>query len=151
MATMTTSPRSGLQPVTRFDELFTRFYPELFGLVYRVVGERMEAEDVLQDAFLKLADEPELQTRPDAEVGAWLRHVGMNLAFNRVRSSRRGRARIERVGRMERGDAVRGHAAVAVTLLRNLAGTPRMMDEPFDQVEVVAGLERREPTAERPL
>src|SRR5947199_8686619 len=105
MATMTTSPRSGLQPVTRFDELFSRFYPELFGCVYRVVGERMEAEDVLQDAFLKLADEPELQTRPDAEVGAWLRHVSMNLAFNRVRSSRRGRARIERVGRMERGDA----------------------------------------------
>ena len=66
----------------------------------------------------------------------------------RVRLLRRDR---DQARRMERGDAVRGHAAVAVTLLRNLAGAPRMMDEPFDQVEVVAGLERREPTAERPL
>jgi RNA polymerase sigma-70 factor (ECF subfamily) len=29
----------------------------------------------------------------------------MNLAFNRLRSARRGRARLERVGRMERTDA----------------------------------------------
>jgi RNA polymerase sigma factor (sigma-70 family) len=103
MATMTTS-RDRLQSVTRFDALFARFYPELFGLVYRVLGERMETEDTLQEAFLKLADEPELQARPDAEVVAWLRRVGMNLAFNRLRSARRGQRRLERVGRMERRD-----------------------------------------------
>jgi RNA polymerase sigma factor (sigma-70 family) len=104
MATMTTS-RDGLQPVTRFDALFARFYPELFGLIYRVLGDRMETEDTLQDTFLKLADESGLQARPDPEVAAWLRRVGMNLAFNRLRSARRGRARLERVGRMERTDA----------------------------------------------
>src|SRR5579864_5556085 len=103
MATMTIS-REGLQPVTRFDALFTRFYPELFGLVYRVLGDPMETEDTLQEAFLKLAHESALQARPDAEVAAWLRRVGMNLAFNRVRSARRGRARLQSVGRMERHD-----------------------------------------------
>jgi RNA polymerase sigma factor (sigma-70 family) len=95
-------PISASQPQehvsTRFDALFDRFYAELFGLVYRVLGDRMETEDTLQEAFLKLADAPALQARPDAEVGAWLRRVGLNLAFNRVRSARRARERLERVG-----------------------------------------------------
>jgi RNA polymerase sigma factor (sigma-70 family) len=97
-------PDTGVAPASRFEALFTRFYPELFGLVYRVLGDRMETEDTLQEAFLKLADEPDLQIRPNAEVGAWLRRVGVNLAFNRLRSARRARARLERVGRLERSD-----------------------------------------------
>src|SRR4051795_1413796 len=100
MATMTMSP-NGTQHVTRFDGLFAQFYPELFGLLYRVLGDRMETEDTLQETFLKLSDEPVLQARPDSEVGAWLRRVGLNLAFNRVRSARRAQARLERVGRLE--------------------------------------------------
>jgi RNA polymerase sigma factor (sigma-70 family) len=103
MATMTTS-RDGRRAVARFDTLFARFYPELYGLLYRVLGDRMETEDALQETFLKLLDETDLQERPDGEVAAWLRRVGMNLAFNRLRSARRGRARLERVGRMERQD-----------------------------------------------
>jgi RNA polymerase sigma factor (sigma-70 family) len=88
---------------TRFDALFARFYPELFGLVYRVLGDRMETEDTLQETFLKLADAPALQARPEEEVGAWLRRVGLNLAFNRVRSARRARERLQRVGQLEHG------------------------------------------------
>jgi RNA polymerase sigma factor (sigma-70 family) len=90
--------------LSRFEALFAQFYPEIFGLVYRVLGDRMETEDTLQEAFLKLADEPDLQLRPDGEVAAWLRRVGINLAFNRLRSSKRARARLERVGRLERAD-----------------------------------------------
>jgi RNA polymerase sigma-70 factor (ECF subfamily) len=90
-------------PPTRFDALFARFYPELYGLVYRVLGDRMETEDTLQEAFLKLADATALQARPEDEIGAWLRRVGLNLAFNRVRSARRARERLQRVGRLEGG------------------------------------------------
>ena len=97
------SPVSSSAP-TRFDSLFARFYTELFGLVYRVLGDRMETEDTLQEAFLKLADDAILQARPDPEVGAWLRRVAINLAFNRLRSAKRARARLERVGRLERRD-----------------------------------------------
>jgi len=89
---------------TRFDALFQRFYSELFGLVYRALGDRMETEDTLQETFLKLSDDASLQARPDPEVGAWLRRVAINLAFNRLRSAKRARARIERVGRLERSD-----------------------------------------------
>jgi len=89
---------------TRFDSLFAHFYPELFGLVYRILGDRMETEDTLQEAFLKLSEDAVLQEKPDQEVGAWLRRVGMNLAFNRLRSAKRASARLESVGRQERTD-----------------------------------------------
>ena len=97
-------PDTSAAPASRFEALFAQFYPELFGLVYRVLGDRMETEDTLQEAFLKLSDDAGLQARPDAEVGAWLRRVAINLAFNRVRTAKRAQARIERVGRLERGD-----------------------------------------------
>jgi RNA polymerase sigma factor (sigma-70 family) len=86
--------------VDRFDALFARFYPELFGLVYRVLGDRMETEDTLQETFLKLADNALLQSRADPEVAAWLRRVGLNGAFNRLRTARRSRERIERVAQL---------------------------------------------------
>ena len=99
---------SGTEHATRFDALFARLYPELFGLIFRVLGERMETEDVLQEAFFKLADDANLQRRPDTEVAAWLRRVGLNLAFNQLRSARRARARLEHVGRLEQADADAG-------------------------------------------
>jgi RNA polymerase sigma-70 factor (ECF subfamily) len=89
------------EAVDRFDALFAHFYGELFGLVYRVLGDRMETEDTLQDTFLKLADNPALQTRPDPEIAAWLRRVSLNLAFNKLRSQRRSRERLERVAQLE--------------------------------------------------
>jgi RNA polymerase sigma factor (sigma-70 family) len=97
-------PLTGISSATRFDSLFSQFYSELFGLVYRVLGDRMETEDTLQETFLKLSDAQDLQARPDGEVGAWLRRVALNLAFNRLRSAKRSRARLERVGRLERSD-----------------------------------------------
>jgi len=98
------APAPPAQHVSRFDTLFAQLYPELFGLLYRVLGDRMETEDALQETFMKLADEVDLQARPDPEVAAWLRRVGLNLSFNRLRSARRSRARLERVGRLERTD-----------------------------------------------
>jgi len=104
LAAMVPEARSTSSNDSRFDRLFGHFYPELFGLVYRVLGDRMETEDTLQDVFLKLSDQPELQERPDPEIGAWLRRVGLNVAFNRLRTARRARTRLERVGRLERSD-----------------------------------------------
>jgi RNA polymerase sigma factor (sigma-70 family) len=84
-------------PAERFDELFARLSAEVFGLTYRVLGDRMATEDVVQDTFLKLSSDARLLARPDHEVTAWLRRVALNLAFNRLRSQRRDRARLPRV------------------------------------------------------
>ena len=85
-------PEPGTRAGERFDALFAQFYPEMFGLVYRVLGDRMETEDTLQEAFLKLSHDSALQSRAEREVGAWLRRVALNQAFNRLRSARRSRS-----------------------------------------------------------
>src|SRR5207237_8417709 len=121
----------------RFDVLFHRFYAELYGLVYRVLGDRMEAEDTLQDTFLKLADEPALQQQPEAEVGAWLRRVSLNLSFNRLRSQRRAQARLERVGRLEPvdDDAAESPARIVVRREDQAAVREALADLPERQRE----------------
>jgi RNA polymerase sigma-70 factor (ECF subfamily) len=65
----------------------------LVGLAARVVGS--DAEDVVQEALIKLADDP-VGRRPTVEVAAWLRRVCLNLAFNRRRDLDRWRARAAR-------------------------------------------------------
>lgn len=92
-----------VDPDDRFDDLFRRFYPELFGLTYRLLGDRLDAEETLQEAFLKLASSP-VQARPDAEVAAWLRRVCLNLGSNRLRADRRAQARLDQAGRLEAAD-----------------------------------------------
>ena len=92
-----------VDPAARFEDLFQRLYPKLFGLAYRLLGDRFETEDTLQEAFLKLAEAPVL-ARPDDEVAAWLRRVCLNLGSNRLRDERRARERLERAGRLQSTD-----------------------------------------------
>jgi RNA polymerase sigma-70 factor (ECF subfamily) len=82
-------------PTRRFDELFRRLYPRLYDLCHRLLTDRWEAEDVVQEAFLKLVGAAVID-RPDREVEAWLRRVCLNLGYNRLRGQRRGRERLER-------------------------------------------------------
>ena len=87
----------------RFTGVFRERYRELYGLGYRLLGDHGEAEDVVQETFLKLDGHPVLD-RPDEEVAAWLRRVCLNTAYNRLRGRRRTTARLERAGRAERAD-----------------------------------------------
>ncbi len=82
-------------PTGRFDELFRRLYPRLYDLCHRLLVDRWEAEDVVQEAFLRLVGAAVID-RPDQEVEAWLRRVCVNLGYNRLRGQRRGRERLER-------------------------------------------------------
>ncbi|WP_020671664.1 RNA polymerase sigma-70 factor [Amycolatopsis nigrescens] len=62
----------------------------LFGLAYRLIGSAEEAEDVVQDAFLRWngVDQHEIE-RPSA----WLAKVVTNLSLNRLTSARARRER----------------------------------------------------------
>jgi RNA polymerase sigma-70 factor (ECF subfamily) len=66
-------------------EPFDRLRPRLFGIAYRMLGTRADAEDVLQDAWLRWheADHAALQS---AE--AWLVTVVTRLAIDRLRAAR---------------------------------------------------------------
>ncbi|WP_409492063.1 RNA polymerase sigma-70 factor [Amycolatopsis sp. cmx-11-12] len=72
--------------VTEFEQL----RPTMFGLAYRLLGSAAEAEDAVQDAYLKWAGaERESIESPRA----WLAKVVTNLCLNRLTSARARRER----------------------------------------------------------
>jgi RNA polymerase sigma-70 factor (ECF subfamily) len=94
---------AGVGTPDRFEALFRARYGELHALCYRLLGDHAEAEDVVQETFLKL-DGHRVLDRPDEEVAAWLRRVCLNATYNRLRGQRRTAARLDRAGRLERVD-----------------------------------------------
>ncbi|MFF9818576.1 RNA polymerase sigma-70 factor [Streptomyces sp. NPDC014006] len=70
---------------TALAEEFETHRPRLFGLAYRMLGSAEEAEDTVQDAYLRFsgADRAGI-THP----GAWLAKVVTNLCLNRLTSAR---------------------------------------------------------------
>lgn len=68
-----------------FDEIYSEVAPSVFRYVRRLTGSRAQAEDVLQETFLKfhlqLANETEIQ-----QYRAWLFRVATNVVRDRRRS-----------------------------------------------------------------
>ncbi len=78
---------------TSFDTLFYRHYDRVYGLLFRLVGNRAEAEDLTQEVFLKLhqhafTDKLFSQQR-DHNLSAWLYRVATNMGYNALRSRKR--------------------------------------------------------------
>jgi RNA polymerase sigma-70 factor (ECF subfamily) len=89
-------------PSLRLESIMRSARSSLLTLVRRVV-DHAEAEDVVQEAFVRLTNDPVL-ARPDGEITAWLRRTSLNLAFNRARDVGRWRARAERAETSEAAD-----------------------------------------------
>ena len=107
-------PARSRRPADRFDELFRHLYPRLVPVAERLLGDRTEAEDIVQEAFIRLArtgqdadrdadadDDAALLDRPDEIVASWLRRVTLNLGINRLRDRRRAEARELRASRLD--------------------------------------------------
>jgi RNA polymerase sigma-70 factor (ECF subfamily) len=76
---------------SRFDRdllgaLFARHHEELFRYAARFTGDRDLAEDIVQDAFVRLADHPAVDL---AAHRAWLFRVATTIAIDAGRASRR--------------------------------------------------------------
>ena len=76
-----------------FETLFHRHYDRVYGILFRLVGERGEAEDLAQEVFLRLHDHARRRRGLDDNVGAWLYRVATNLGYNALRDRRRRRQR----------------------------------------------------------
>ena len=63
----------------------------LHRIAWRMVGEAQEAEDIVQEAMLRLWDHaPRLASAPGGvRLAAWLKRVTVNLAIDRIRVARR--------------------------------------------------------------
>jgi RNA polymerase sigma-70 factor (ECF subfamily) len=81
-----------------FERLFLEEYARVVSVAYRITGDRAEAEDVAQEAFVQLA---RAGIQPGAVQG-WLYRAAVHGAMNAVRSRRRRSERERRDFRLER-------------------------------------------------
>jgi RNA polymerase sigma factor (sigma-70 family) len=82
-------------PQESFDDFFLRNYRKVYDLLYKLTGQKMEAEDLTVETFVRY-----LQRRPKKEdhPSAWLYRVAMNLGYNALRSSKRRTKYEEKAG-----------------------------------------------------
>ncbi len=72
------------------EELLRRTGDRMFRAALAATGSRADAEDILQDAFVRLLEKRPAFASPEHET-AWLMRVTVNLARSRLRSPWRGK------------------------------------------------------------
>ena len=89
-----------------FEALFLRHYDRVYGILYRLLGNQADAEDVAQLVFLQLYRSPRrIRLRGEAtNVAGWLYRVAVNRGYNMLRSHRRRQSWLERAGRLWSAD-----------------------------------------------
>lgn len=76
-----------------FEALFQRHYDMVYGVLFRLTGTRDEAEDLLQEVFLRLYQRP---LRHSDNVTGWLYRVAVNAGYNALRADHRRTRREQR-------------------------------------------------------
>lgn len=80
--------RVGRQDPSAVRELVARKLPRLLALATRMLGDRMEAEDVAQEAFVRIWKQAPRWKEGEARFDTWLHRVAMNLCYDRLRARR---------------------------------------------------------------
>ena len=99
-------------------ELTERHRGEIVGYLVRLLGDRQEAEDACQEAFIR-AHRAFDRLGPDANSRAWLYRIATNTGLN---AARRRRA-VARAARGAAGRTARGGCATAAAAGRAHAAT----------------------------
>jgi len=71
-----------------FERLVTRHTPMVHRVAWRMLGDAVEAEDVVQEAFVKLWVNARGWTPAGGGLGGWLRRVATNACLDRLRRPR---------------------------------------------------------------
>jgi RNA polymerase sigma-70 factor (ECF subfamily) len=79
-----------------FEELIQRHERRVYRLLYRMMGNREDAEDLTQETFLSLHRHGH-RFRAEARFSTFVYRVAANAALNRRRALGRGRARVEKL------------------------------------------------------
>src|SRR3990170_7213842 len=70
-------------------ELYDRHAAAVFGASFRLLGQRLEAEEVVQETFLALWNRAEQFDPTLGSLRAWLMTIGRNRAIDRLRAAGR--------------------------------------------------------------
>ncbi|MGC8521608.1 MAG: sigma-70 family RNA polymerase sigma factor [Steroidobacteraceae bacterium] len=80
--------RTAIHDRAAFAELYRQTSPRLFGLCVRMLGDRGEAEEVLQEAFIAIWRRAGGYNPALASAGTWLTTLVRNRAIDRLRQRR---------------------------------------------------------------
>jgi len=72
----------------RLEAAFQQHWSRLYALLYRLVGDRAEAEDLALEVFWRLHRSPP-RLADESRLGGWLYRVATHLGFNTLRARRR--------------------------------------------------------------
>ncbi len=67
-----------------YSELYHRYSRAVFNSVYRLVGDRSNAEDITQETFIKAFSEIASLKNSDS-FGGWIKRIGINQSLNHIR------------------------------------------------------------------
>jgi RNA polymerase sigma-70 factor (ECF subfamily) len=71
-----------------FEAVFARHWSRVYGLLFSLVGEHAEAEDLALEVFWRYYQRPPSVAEQE-KLGGWLYRVALRLGYNALRSSRR--------------------------------------------------------------
>jgi RNA polymerase sigma-70 factor (ECF subfamily) len=80
--------RVGEQDPAAVRTLVARKLPRLLALATRMLGDRMEAEDIAQEAFVRIWKQAPRWRTGEARFDTWLHRVVLNLCYDRLRKHR---------------------------------------------------------------
>lgn len=69
-----------------FEAIFQEHYPKVYAILFRLTGDRYEADDLTAEAFWRLWERPPVQPE---NIAGWLYRVATRLGYNALRSNRR--------------------------------------------------------------
>ncbi|MFG2963310.1 MULTISPECIES: sigma-70 family RNA polymerase sigma factor [unclassified Streptomyces] len=131
-----------------FEEFYQSSYSRLVGQLFSVTGSLEQAEDVVQEAFVRALDRwPRIQAYDVPEL--WVRRVAINLAVSEIRRLRRRAAALLRLGaqRPQPQPQLTAQTAGVAEMLRRVPVNQRpvlllhdVLDLPIEQVAEELGL-----------
>jgi RNA polymerase sigma-70 factor (ECF subfamily) len=104
--------RTSLKDRAAFDLLYRQTSAKLFGVCLRVLNDRAEAEEALQEVYVKIWTKADRFAVSDLSPISWLVAVARNHAIDRVRARRRPTAELDTA--LDVADPAPGPEAMAV-------------------------------------
>ena len=85
------APAIGAPGIERFDEIVDEYQRRLYGFALRMTGNREDAEEIVQDAFVRAyraLAKMSTEQRAELRLQPWLYTITLNVTRNRLRSKR---------------------------------------------------------------
>ncbi|MBR2657437.1 MAG: sigma-70 family RNA polymerase sigma factor [Loktanella sp.] len=129
--------RVGLGDRAAFSALYDATSAKLFGVCLRILNDRAEAEDALQDAFVRVWQKADSYAVNGYSPMTWLITLTRNLAIDKLRARKGGNVDIDEVHDLKDTGPTPEAAAVAASEKSRLDGC--LNELPSDRADAVRG------------